>query len=335
MATRQMVYAVRPPGSRTLNSVQSVLRTLIFLIGAAILGVATGVIALLVSGLSEWVGLGVLGVGGMATLSIPLAISRCLYVIPEFERVVVLKLGKFVGVRGPGMFWVIPYPPFYQSVAMKLDIRVQTRVITAAQTLTADNVPVGCEAVLFWRVEDPQQAALKVRNYAEAVFQAANSALKDTIGGLELTDLLGQRAKVSNQLETIIDEAAALFGVDVSSVEITDVHVPTDLIQELSVLAQSRRSASAKIAEADAEREIAQKLQEASELMGSQALEMYRLNVLERIGREEGSQIVVYGLSGGDRNMENMLASTAAGSLARSKGRAKKRPSGDKTGTTG
>lgn len=218
----------------------------------------------------------------------------------------------------------IRHPPFFQSVAATLDIRVQTRVITAAETLTADNVPVGCEAVIFWRVEDPERAALAVANYAEAVFQAANSALKDTVGTLELTDLLGERDKVAEKLENIIDTAAASFGVDVSSVEITDVRVPSDLIQELSVLAQSRRSASAKIAEADAEMAIAMKLQEASESMGPRAMEMYRLNVLERIGREEGSQIVVYGLGSTDPLMETTLAAATAGSMLHPK--AKKKP---------
>jgi len=300
--------------TRSLNSVQRVMRTLIWFGVFILLGVITLVLAFVASLAGEILGYTVLAIGGFLSLVIPGMISRCFYVIPEFERVVVLKLGEFVGVKGPGKFWVIPYPPFYQSVAAKLDIRVQTRVITAAETLTADNVPVGCEAVIFWRVENPQQAALGVADYAEAVFQAANSALKDTIGTLELTDLLGQREKVSEQLERIIDAAAASFGVDVSSVEITDIHVPTDLIQELSVLAQSRRAAQAKIAEAEAEKAIAQKLQEASELMGPNALEMYRLNVLERIGREEGSQIVVYGLSSANRQMEETLAAAAAGS---------------------
>ena len=232
-------------------------------------------------------------------------------------------MGKFEGVKGPGRFWVVPYPPLYQSVAARLDTRVQTRVITAAETLTADNVPVGCEAVIFWRVEDAEKAALAVANYAEAVFQAANSALKDTVGTLELTDLLGERDKVAERLENIIDTAASSFGVDVSSVEITDVRVPPDLIQELSVLAQSRRAASAKIAEAEAEKAIALKLQEASESMGPQAMEMYRLNVLERIGREEGSQIVVYGLSSSDPVMEKTLSSAVAGSMIHPESRVK------------
>jgi regulator of protease activity HflC (stomatin/prohibitin superfamily) len=242
-------------------------------------------------------------------------ISRCFYIIPEYQRVVVLKLGEFVGVRGPGRFWVIPYPPYYQSAAMTLDMRIQTQVIKAAQTLTMDNVPVGCEAVLFWRVEDPRIAALKVKNHAEAVYLAANSALKDTIGTLELSELLSQREKVAQSLKQIIDTAASKFGVDVASVEITDVHVPTDLIQELSVRAQSERAAQAKIAEAKAELEVSKQFQLASESMGPQAMEIYRLNVLERIGREEGSQIVVYGLGGGS-NMGEQIASTAAGARA-------------------
>jgi regulator of protease activity HflC (stomatin/prohibitin superfamily) len=293
-----------------------VLRTLIWVGIFVVIGIITLVVGFLVAGSSPIVGYAVFVIGGLLALILPGMVSRMLYVVPEFERVVVLKLGEFVGVRGPGMFWIIPYPPFYQSAAAILDTRVQTRVITAAQTLTADNVPVGVEAVIFWRVESPRQAALEVKNYGEAVFQAANSALKDTVGTLELTDLLGEREKVSDKLAEIIDAAAASFGVDVSSVEITDVHVPPDLIQELSVLAQSRRAAQAKIAEADAEKEIAQKLQEASEAMGASAMEMYRLNVLERIGREEGSQIVVYGLGGGQTGMGEAVAAAAAGTRA-------------------
>lgn len=298
---------------RDLNRVQRMLRTLIWL-GSFI--VLAGITLLLAFALP----LGLTGatvilvIGGLLSLIIPGMIIRCLYVIPEFRRVVILKMGKFNSVQGPGKLWVIPYPPFYQSVAAVVDMRVKTRVIQAAQTLTADNVPVGCEAVVFWRVEDPKQASLAVSDYAEAVFQAANSALKDTVGSLELSELLGERDKIANQLEQTIDAAAVRFGVDVSSVEITDVHVPADLVQELSVLAQSRRSAQAKIAEADAEKTVAEKLEEAASIMGKQAMEMYRLNVIERIGREEGGQIIVYGLNGSDAALGKMLSASAAGS---------------------
>ena len=306
--------SIRDP--RSLNSVQRTLRTLIWLGLFLLLGtIAVLASIFLTAVIHEAVGVAVATFGGLVALIVPGAVARCLYVIPDFRRVVVLRMGSFEGVKGPGKFWVIPYPPFYQSVAAELDIRVRTRIITAAQTLTKDNVPVGCEAVLFWRVEDPRRAALEVADYAEAVFQAANSALKDTVGTLELTDLLGEREKIAQQLKHIIDAAAATFGVDVSSVEITDIHVPQDLIQELSVLAQSRRSAQAKIAEADVEKTIAEKLEEAALLMGPNAMELYRLGVLERIGREEGSQIVVYGLGGTNARMEETLTANAASSL--------------------
>ena len=306
--------SIRDP--RSLNSVQRTLRTLIWLGIFLLLGTIAALVSLfLATVIHEAAGIAVAILGGFVALIVPGAVARCLYVIPDFRRVVVLRMGSFEGVKGPGKFWVIPYPPFYQSVAAELDIRVRTRVITAAQTLTKDNVPVGCEAVLFWRVEDPRRAALEVADYAEAVFQAANSALKDTVGTLELTDLLGEREKIAQQLKQIIDAAAVSFGVDVSSVEITDIHVPQDLIQELSVLAQSRRSAQAKIAEVEVEKTIAEKLEEAASLMGPNAMELYRLGVLERIGREEGSQIVVYGLGGTNTRMEETLTANAAGSL--------------------
>lgn len=308
---------------RTINQVQQVMRMLIWVVSFILIVVLLAAIGLGIMLLGNLVleGAGAFCVvpWGLVSLliafSVPSMLSRCYYIIPEYERVVVLKMGEFQGVRGPGQFWVIPYPPYYQSAAMILDLRIQTHVIKAAETLTRDNVPVGCEAVIFWRVEDPRTAALKVKNHSEAVYLAANSALKDTIGTLELSELLSQRDLVAQSLKEIIDQAASKFGVDVSSVEITDVRVPADLIQELSVRAQSERSAAAKITEAKAESEVARQFELAAKSMGPQAMELYRLSVLERIGREEGSQIVVYGL-GGDPVMGRQIAATAAGARA-------------------
>jgi len=319
----------RGRNTRSLNTVQAFLRLVIFLFSLAVFFGLTMVIAAMLTAVAQFLGPATLAVGGFVSLILAVMVCRTLYVIPEYERVVLLRLGKFVGVKGPGLFWVIPYPPFFRSVAAILDIRVQTRVIKAAETLTSDNVPVGTEAVIFMRVEDPERAALHVADYHEAVFQAANSALKDTVGTMELSDLLGDRQTVSDKLKNIIDSAAASFGIDVTSVEITDVHVPTDLIQELSVLAQSRRAAQAKIAEAEAEKAIVEKLQEASETLSPRAMEMYRLNVLERLGREEGSQIVVYGMGGGGDDMGATIAAAAAGTGSR---KAQRSSSGTLTG---
>ena len=333
MSTRQSQTVSSYTTPRALNQVQSVMRLLIWvaafvavvcIMGA--LGLGIYAVANAVTGGAGTVCLAPWGVISLiVAFAVPSMVSRTFYIIPEYERVVVLKLGEYVGVRGPGRFWVIPYPPFYQSAAMTLDMRLQTQVIKAAETLTMDNVPVGCEAVLFWRVEDPRIAALKVKNHAEAVFLAANSALKDTIGTLELSELLSKRDLVAQNLKQIIDQAASKFGVDVSSVEITDVHVPSDLIQELSVRAQSERAAEAKIAEAKAELEVSRQFQAAANAMDDRGMELYRLNVLERIGREEGSQIVVYGL-GGDTAMGQQIAAVAAGAQAALPHQAKQRP---------
>ncbi len=301
--------------ARSLNTVQAFLRLMLWLISLAVFFGLTLLVSGILTAVSSFLGPPSLAIGGIVSLILATMVSRTLYVIPEYQRVVLLRLGKFVGVKGPGLFWVIPYPPFFRSVAATLDIRVQTRVIKAAETLTSDNVPVGCEAVVFLRVEDPERAALHVENYGEAVFQAANSAIKDTVGSLELTELLGERETVSERLKQIIDQGVSTFGVDVSSVEITDVRVPNDLIQELSVIAQSRRSAQAKIAEADAEKAIAQRLEEASQMLSPRAMEMYRLNVLERLGREEGSQIVIYGMGGQNPEMEHMVSAAVAGGM--------------------
>jgi regulator of protease activity HflC (stomatin/prohibitin superfamily) len=140
---------------------------------------------------------------------------------------------------------------------------------------------------------------------------------------------LSKRELVAQNLEQIIDRAASSFGVDVSSVEITDVHVPTDLIQELSVRAQAERSAEAKIVVAKAELEVARQFQAAAESMSPQAMDIYRLNVLERIGREEGSQIVVYGL-GGEADMGTQIAAASAGARA-ARGGQPRQPTGGTT----
>ena len=320
MTTQLVSVSPARSGGRALNTVQRTLRGMIWLMTFSVMAAVTLVLAFALGvQAGSTLGTAILVLGFFVDVVVPGLITRCLYITPEYQRIVVLRMGEFSAVKGPGRFWVIPYPPFYQSVVAELDIRVQTRVITASQTLTRDNVPVGCEAVIFWRVEDPRKAALDVADYGEAVFQAANSALRDTVGMLDLGDLLSARDKVAQQLGEVIDRVASSFGVDVSSVEITDVHVPADLIQELSVIAQSRRSAQAKIAEADVEFEVAERLERAGQLMGSNAMEMYRLNVIERIGREEGSQIVIYGLGGADPTLGRTIAATSAGAMVGAK----------------
>src|SRR3954465_10191618 len=141
----------------------------------------------------------------------------------QWERGVVLRLGRFVGLRGPGLFWVVP---FIDTVSSWIDQRTITTSCAAEQTLTRDTVPVNVDAVLFWMVHDPQRAALEVQEYAQAVSWAAQTALRDIIGRTDLTDLLRGREKIEAELQTLIDQRSNPWGVTVSSVEMRDVVIP-------------------------------------------------------------------------------------------------------------
>jgi regulator of protease activity HflC (stomatin/prohibitin superfamily) len=144
----------------------------------------------------------------------------------QWERAVVLRLGRYVGLRGPGLFWIIP---FVDTVSAWVDQRVITTSFAAEETLTSDTVPVNVDAVLFWMVYDPEKAALEVQNYPQAVSWAAQTALRDIIGRTSLTDLLRGRERIEEELQQLIDERSNPWGVTVQSVEMRDVIIPAAL----------------------------------------------------------------------------------------------------------
>src|SRR5881394_1542320 len=180
----------------------------------------------------------------------------------QWERAVVLRLGKFVGLRGPGLFWIIP---FVDSVSTWIDQRVITTGFAAEETLTMDTVPVNVDAVLFWMVYDPEKAALEVQNYPQAVSWAAQTALRDIIGRTSLTDLLRGRERIEEELQKLIDERSNPWGVTVQSVEMRDVIIPTALQDAMSREAQAAREKQARIILGQAELEIAHLFDEASQ----------------------------------------------------------------------
>src|SRR5204863_5435300 len=144
----------------------------------------------------------------------------------QWDRAVVLRLGKYVGLRGPGLFWIVP---FVDTISAWVDQRVITTSFAAEETLTSDTVPVNVDAVLFWMVYDPEKAALEVQNYPQAVSWAAQTALRDIIGRTSLTDLLRGRERIEDELQKLIDERSNPWGVTVQSVEMRDVIIPTAL----------------------------------------------------------------------------------------------------------
>ena len=213
-------------------------------------------------------------------------------VAKQWERAVVLRLGKYVGLRGPGLFWVIP---FIESVSSWIDQRVITTNFKAEETLTSDTVPVNVDAVLFWMVYDPEKAALEVQDYALAVSWAAQTALRDIIGRTYLSDLLRGRERIEADLQKLIDERSNPWGVTVQSVEMRDIVIPASLQDAMSREAQASREKQARIILGQAEVEIANLFAEASKSYHENptALHLRAMNILYEGLKEKGALMLV------------------------------------------
>jgi regulator of protease activity HflC (stomatin/prohibitin superfamily) len=179
----------------------------------------------------------------------------------QWEKAVVLRLGKFHGLRGPGMFWLMP---LIDAVTIWVDQRVMVTPFSAEKTLTRDTVPVNVDAVLFWVVWDAEKAALEVENYKIAIAWAAQTALREVIGQMTLADILIGRAKMDADLQKIIDERTTPWGITVQSVEIRDVIIPQDLEDAMSRQAQAERERQSRIILGESEKQIASSFAEAS-----------------------------------------------------------------------
>ena len=210
----------------------------------------------------------------------------------QWERAVVLRLGKYVGLRGPGLFWIVP---FVDTISAWVDQRVITTSFAAEETLTSDTVPVNVDAVLFWMVYDPEKAALEVQNYPQAVSWAAQTALRDIIGRTSLTDLLRGRERIEDELQQLIDERSNPWGVTVQSVEMRDVIIPTALQDAMSREAQAAREKQARIILGQAEVEIAHSFETAARSYRDNptALHLRAMNMLYEGLKEKGALMLV------------------------------------------
>ena len=213
-------------------------------------------------------------------------------VAKQWEKAVVLRLGRFVGLHGPGLFWIVP---FIDTVSSWIDQRVITTSFAAEQTLTSDTVPVNVDAVLFWMVYDAEKAALEVQQYQDAVSWAAQTALRDIIGRTSLSDLLRGREKIEGQLQELIDARCNPWGVTVQSVEMRDVIIPDALQDAMSREAQATREKAARIILGEAEVEIARLFQTASiSYHGNPtALHLRAMNMLYEGLKEKGAMMIV------------------------------------------
>jgi len=222
---------------------------------------------------------------------IALIVSCSIKVADQWEKAVVLRLGGFHSLRGPGLFFIIPV---IDTIPYWIDIRVITSSFTAEKTLTKDTVPVDVDAVLFWKVLDPKKAALDVADYKSAINWASQTALRDVIGKTMLSDMLEGREKISNQLQKIIDERTEPWGINVISVEVKDVLIPPALEDAMSMQAQAERERQARVILGDSERQVAQKFEEAAKSYSNNptALHLRAMNMLYE-GLKTNSTIVI------------------------------------------
>jgi len=261
---------------------------------------------------------------GVITFLLAIIISSAIKIADQWEKAVVLRLGRFQSLRGPGIFFIIP---IIDNVAYWIDTRVITTSFTAEKTLTKDTVPVDVDAVLFWKVFDSKKAALEIAEYRNAINWASQTALRDVIGKTMLSEMLEGRDKMSSQLQKIIDDRTEPWGINVISVEVKDVNIPSSLQDAMSMQAQAERERQARVILGDSERQVAEKFGEAAKTYENNpvALHLRAMNMLYE-GLKTNSTIVIVPSSA----LETMQLGGLAGMTALTMGLT---PGGEKKGT--
>jgi regulator of protease activity HflC (stomatin/prohibitin superfamily) len=247
-----------------------------------------------------------MGVGLAVIAVIVLVILlRSVRIASEWQRAVILRLGRFHKVKGPGLYLLFP---LIDTVAQVIDLRIQTTIITAEQALTRDTVAVGVDAIVFWQVENAETAAIRIANYREAIERVAQTSLREMIGATELSHLLSDRRAADEQLRQNITGKTVNWGVTASSVEIKDVSIPRELQDAMSRQAQAEREKDARVILASAEREIALQVVEAAKLYSTDpnALKLRQMNLLYEMNKERGTTVLI------PTDMANSLGSAVA-----------------------
>ena len=232
------------------------------------------------------------GYGLTTWLILALLISSSCKIANQWEKAVVLRMGKFVGLKGPGIFFIIP---ILDRVAIYIDQRVRATYFKAEETLTKDTVPVNVDAVMYWTVWDVEKSALEVQDYYSAVTYIAQTELRATIGKHDLADLLQHREKIAEDLQTTLDQHTNPWGVTCQTVGIRDIVIPSALADAMSKQAQAERERQARVILGTAETEIAEKFAKASEqyINNPVALQLRGMNMLFEGLKEKGSLIIV------------------------------------------
>lgn len=230
-------------------------------------------------------GLGI--AGGVVVLAV---LASAIRIVQEYERGVIFRLGRVVGARGPGLFFIVPIIERMQ----KVDLRLITMDVPAQEVITKDNVTVKVNAVLYFRVNDPQTAVIKVLDFIRATSQIAQTSLRNVIGQSELDELLAERERINQRLRQIIDAATEPWGIEVPIVEIKDIELPQGMQRAMARQAEAERERRAKIINADGEFQAAERLAEAGRVLAAvpTTMQLRFLQTLSEIATEKNSTIV-------------------------------------------
>lgn len=274
-----------------------------------IICITAGVIAAIImdeAGLEEWKIFAVFG----PLLLIGFILFFAIQVARQWEKAVVLRMGKFRGLKGPGLFWIVP---ILDTITTWIDQRVMVTPFSAEKTLTRDTVPVNVDAVLFWLVWDAEKAALEVENYRNAIAWASQTALREVIGQMTLADILVGRAKMDADLQRIIDERTTPWGITVQSVEIRDVVIPTDLEDAMSRQAQAERERQARVILGESEMQIASSFADAAKAYQDNptALHLRAMNMLFEGLKQKGALVIVPSSAVDTMNLGGLTGLTA------------------------
>ncbi len=271
----------------------------------------------------------VIGLVAVGVNLVGLIILWAIKVADQWEKAVVLRLGRFVGFRGPGLFWILPV---VDRIPVWIDHRVMVTPFSAEKTLTKDTVPVDVDAVLFWLVWDAEKAALEVEDYQIAIAWAAQTALREVIGQMDLADILVGRGRMDRDLQKIIDERTTPWGVTVQSVEIRDIVIPHELEDAMSRQAQAERERQARVILGESEMQIAQSFADASMAYHDNptALHLRAMNMLFEGLKERGALVIVPSSAVDTMNLGGLAGLTSSAGMAAGglPGRAAK-PEGD------
>jgi regulator of protease activity HflC (stomatin/prohibitin superfamily) len=213
-------------------------------------------------------------------------------IVQQWQRVAILRFGRYRGLRGPGLFLIVPV---MDTLSRFVDQRVRVATVTAESTLTRDTVPVNVDAIIFWLVWDAEKSILEVENFTEAVNMSAQTALRESIGRHELAQMITERESMGQQLQLILDAKTNPWGITIQSVEIRDVRIPQALENAMSQQAQAERERQARLILGDAETQVSIKFAEAARIYGDNpgALHLRAMNMLYEAMKEKGAMVIV------------------------------------------